>query len=122
MTVKCFGDLTPPGDVVVSDPDMSSGARNKLLALCEDVLAPLVRADGGELWLVLAEADELVLHLAGLYAGCPGTTLVTQGILEPAVHAMVPSARLTVTSGWQIPPGARRLDAPTSSTSAPPPT
>jgi Fe-S cluster biogenesis protein NfuA len=79
---------------------------DQLLKVCREVISPLVRADGGELWLVAVEPDHLTLHLAGTCAGCPGAVLTTRGVIEPAVHAVAPSARVVVTSGARVPEGA----------------
>ena len=77
--------------------------------MCEEVIAPLVRADGGELFIVAIEPDMLAIHLAGTCAGCPGTSLTTRFMIEPAVHAVAPAIRVVVTSGVQPPEGARRV-------------
>jgi len=79
---------------------------DQLLKVCREVIAPLIRADGGELYVVAVEPDQLTLHLAGTCSGCPGAVLTTRGIIEPAVHAIAPSARVVVTSGMKVPDGA----------------
>jgi Fe-S cluster biogenesis protein NfuA len=78
----------------------------QLLKVCREVIAPLVRADGGEIYLVAVESDHLTLHLGGQCAGCPGAVLTTRAVIEPAIHAIAPSARVVVTSGIRIPEGA----------------
>jgi Fe-S cluster biogenesis protein NfuA len=80
--------------------------REKLLKICEDILAPLVRADGGELFLVAIETDSITLHLAGKCSGCPGANLTSTAIIEPALRAVAPAIRVIVTSGFQLPDGA----------------
>jgi Fe-S cluster biogenesis protein NfuA len=79
---------------------------DQLLKVCKDVIAPLIRADGGELYLVAVEPDHLTLHLAGTCSGCPGAVLTARGVIEPAVHAVAPSARVIVTNGVKVPEGA----------------
>jgi Fe-S cluster biogenesis protein NfuA len=79
---------------------------DQLLKVCRDVIAPLVRSDGGELYLVAVESDHLTLHLAGTCAGCPGAVLTARGVIEPAIHAVAPSARVVVTNGAKVPEGA----------------
>ena len=76
------------------------------MRVVREVLGPLVRADGGELYVVAVEPNHLSLHLAGRYAGCPGTPLVVRGVIEPAVRAVAPIVRLDVSSGIKIPDGA----------------
>jgi Fe-S cluster biogenesis protein NfuA len=79
---------------------------DQLLKVCREVIAPLVRADQGEIYLVAVEADQITLHLAGMCAGCPGVNLTVKGVIEPAVHAVAPAARVVVSAGIRIPDGA----------------
>jgi Fe-S cluster biogenesis protein NfuA len=79
---------------------------DQLLKVCREVIAPLVHADGGELYVVAVEPDHLTLHLAGMCSGCPGATLTARSIIEPAVHAVAPSAQVVVTNGVKVPEGA----------------
>jgi Fe-S cluster biogenesis protein NfuA len=92
------GRVNLPGPVTVP--------RERILKICEDIIAPLVHADGGELYLVAIEPDSISLHLAGTCAGCPGAHLTSAAVIEPAIHAVAPLLRVIVTSGFQIPPGA----------------
>ncbi len=85
---------------------MSAASIDQLLKVLTEVVAPLLRADGGEVYIVAVEANHLSLHLAGKYAGCPGTPLVVRGIIEPAIRAVAPTARLEVSSGIRVPEGA----------------
>jgi Fe-S cluster biogenesis protein NfuA len=79
---------------------------DQLLKVCREVLAPLIRSDGGEIYIVAVEANHLSIHLAGRYAGCPGTPLTIRGIIEPAVRAVAPTARLDISAGIKVPEGA----------------
>jgi Fe-S cluster biogenesis protein NfuA len=79
---------------------------DQLLKVCKEVIAPLIRADGGELYLVAVEPDHLTLHLAGTCSGCPGAVLTSRGVIEPAIHAVAPTARVVVTNGVKVPEGA----------------
>ena len=81
-------------------------ARDKLINICSDIIAPLVQADGGELFVVSVDDASISLHLAGKCAGCPGATLTTAAIIEPAIRAVAPLIRVVVTTGFQIPEGA----------------
>lgn len=84
-------------------------ATEQLTKLCRDVLAPLIRADGGKLYVVAVEANRVSLHLAGRFAGCPGSPLVIKQIIEPAVRSLAPQIEITVTYGMRIPEGAALL-------------
>jgi Fe-S cluster biogenesis protein NfuA len=85
------------------------GTREEILKVIREVVAPLVRADGGHLYLVRAEDDAIDLHLTGRYAGCPGNTLATRRVIEPAIFAVAPAAKVTISSGALIPPGAEAI-------------
>ena len=86
------------------------GSRDEILRVVREVLAPLIRSDGGELYLVSADDQRVSLHLAGRYAGCPGNTLTRRQIIEPAIKAVVPNAQVSVSSGALVPSGAEKLE------------
>jgi Fe-S cluster biogenesis protein NfuA len=94
--------------VVVSKADMS-GTRSEILRVVREVVAPLVRADGGRLYVVQATDDALSLHLTGRFSGCPGNTLASRRIIEPAIFAVAPNARVTISSGALLPDGAELI-------------
>jgi Fe-S cluster biogenesis protein NfuA len=72
----------------------------------------LIRADQGDLYLVEAQETYVSLHLGGRFSGCPGNTLVARRVIQPALAAVVPNARVQVTSGFVIPDGAELLEDP----------
>ena len=78
--------------------------------VCREVLAALIEADGGRMFLVSATAEDIHLHLAGTCAGCPGSAHTTGRILAPTLARSLPKAKLRVTTGWIVPPGAVRLE------------
>jgi Fe-S cluster biogenesis protein NfuA len=94
--------------VVTSWPSMGS-SRDEILRVLREVLAPLVRADGGEVYLVKLDDEGVSIHLGGRYAGCPGNTLARRQVIEPAIRAVAPRARINVSSGALIPDGAERV-------------
>jgi len=75
-----------------------------------DLAVPLVKADGGELYVVSISADDVHVHLAGTCHGCPGATMTREQLLEPTIHGVAPKASVKLTTGWRIPDGARRVD------------
>jgi Fe-S cluster biogenesis protein NfuA len=83
--------------------------QDALVRMLREVLAPLIEADGGQIYLVAVGKKEVALHLAGAWAGAPGADLVARRIIEPAVHAVLPKASVLVTHGWRIPEGAERI-------------
>jgi Fe-S cluster biogenesis protein NfuA len=80
------------------------------MKVCRDLLAPLIRADGGEIHVVQVTADEIQIHLSGTCAGCPGSTMTRERLLEPALLSIMPKATVRVTTGWRIPEGARKVE------------
>jgi Fe-S cluster biogenesis protein NfuA len=87
-----------------------AGVVGSVTKALSEFVAALVRADGGELYLVSATPDDVHLHLTGTCAGCPGATMTRERLLEPAVHGAAPKARVTVTTGWTVPDGARKVE------------
>jgi Fe-S cluster biogenesis protein NfuA len=81
-----------------------------ILRICREILAPLVKADGGEMFLVAVTADTVHIHLSGACSGCPGVALTRDDVLTPAIQATMPKARVLVTTGMHAPPGATRVD------------
>ena len=79
-----------------------------ILRVLTEVVAPLVEADGGEVFLVSSDQSHVEIHLAGRLAGAPGNGLLCRWILEPALRAVAPAVELTVSSGCLIPAGAER--------------
>ncbi len=77
---------------------------------CREVLAALIEADGGRMFLVAASAEDIHIHLAGTCAGCPGSALTASQILAPTLERVLPKAKLRVTTGWIVPVGALRLE------------
>lgn len=90
-------------------PAAPTGVLGQVSEALTAFVAALVKADGGELYLVSATHEDVHLHLAGTCAGCPGATMTRERLLEPAVRGAVPKATVTVTTGWTVPEGATRL-------------
>ena len=83
--------------------------RDKVIRACKEFAAPLVAADGGEIYLVTVTSDDVHIHLAGTCAGCPGATMTRDSLLTPAVSAVLPKASVRVTTGWRVPKGAEKI-------------
>ncbi len=84
-------------------------SEDELKNVLRRVIAPLIEADDGELYLVPASTKVVHLHLRGRFSGCPGNGLVTQHVLRPVITASRPSAQIQVTSGALLPEGAERI-------------
>ena len=87
-----------------------AGMMGSVTKALSEFVAALVKADGGELYLVSATADDVHLHLTGTCAGCPGATMTRERLLEPAVRGAAPKATVKVTTGWTVPEGARKVE------------
>lgn len=87
-----------------------AGVNGPVMKALSDFVVDLVRADGGELYLVSASPEDVYLHLTGTCAGCPGANITRERLLEPAVRSAAPKANVKVTTGWNVPEGARKVD------------
>jgi Fe-S cluster biogenesis protein NfuA len=81
--------------------------RERILGVVAELLAPLIRADGGDVYVVSAGDEAVELHLTGRFAGCPGNSLASRHVIEPAIRSVAPEARVTVTWGLIVPEGAK---------------
>ncbi len=61
--------------------------REKIDAVVQDVLSPLLEKDGSGISVVAFEDSVLTLRLSGAMPGDPGTPYVKRGVIEPAIHA-----------------------------------
>jgi Fe-S cluster biogenesis protein NfuA len=83
--------------------------REQIERICSEILAPLVRTDGGEMHLVRFDGDDVHIHLSGACAGCPGASLTGDKVILPALRTAAPKVRVVLTTGVRIPPGAQKL-------------
>jgi len=74
-----------------------------------EVVGPLVRTDGGEVYLVRYDGDDVHIHLSGACAGCPGASLTSGKMIVPVLRAAAPKIRVVLTTGIGVPEGARKL-------------
>jgi Fe-S cluster biogenesis protein NfuA len=81
-------------------------AASALLSVMDTVVDPLVRADGGELFVCELSPAKVVLHLRGRFSGCPGNTLAIRRVIEPALLVAAPRVTVSVTTGELVPDGA----------------
>lgn len=52
----------------------------------DEVLRPLIAADGGEIELVSMEEKRLVVRMKGMCSGCPGRPYTISEVIEPAAR------------------------------------
>jgi len=84
-------------------------AKAQLERICREILAPLVRADGGEMYVVRFDGDDVHIHLGGMCAGCPGASLTSEKVILPVLRAAAPKVRVVLTTGVRAPDGASRV-------------
>jgi Fe-S cluster biogenesis protein NfuA len=83
--------------------------KTQIERICRDILGPLVATDGGEMYVVRFDGDDVHIHLGGMCAGCPGASLTSEKVILPALRAAVPKARVVLTTGVHAPAGARKV-------------
>jgi len=79
---------------------------DEILRVLREIVAPLVEADGGRVYIVPDESPRITVHLAGRYSGAPGIGLLSRRVVEPALRAIAPDADIVLSSGWKVPEGA----------------
>jgi Fe-S cluster biogenesis protein NfuA len=89
---------------------MDDAAKEQISKICREIVAPLVTTDGGEIYLVRFDGDDVHIHLAGTCAGCPGASITGDKVILPALRAAVPKVRLVVTTGIRVPDGATKIE------------
>jgi Fe-S cluster biogenesis protein NfuA len=78
--------------------------RRAIERVLEDILSPLLEADGGGIELVSFSGDEVVLTLTGAFRGDPGTTYVQSHVVKPAItKALSREVRIR----WELPLDSR---------------
>ena len=69
----------------------------QVIKALSELAVPLVKADGGELYIVSISADDVHVHLAGTCAGCPGAMMTRERLLEPTIRGVAPKASVKLT-------------------------
>ncbi|MBN9167003.1 MAG: NifU family protein [Myxococcales bacterium] len=89
---------------------MEKATMEQVIKALSELAVPLVKADGGELYLVSVTGEDVHVHLTGTCAGCPGATMTRERLLEPTVHGVAPKLAVKVTTGWRVPEGATKVE------------
>jgi Fe-S cluster biogenesis protein NfuA len=88
---------------------VDASIKEQVERILREVLAPLVKTDGGDMYLVRWDGEDVHIHLSGACAGCPGASLTSHSIILPAVRSVAPKAGVVMTTGVRIPDGALKL-------------
>jgi len=83
--------------------------KEQIERICREVLAPLVRTDGGDMHVIRYEGDDVHIYLSGACAGCPGAGLTADKVILPALRAAAPKVRVVLTTGVRAPQGALKV-------------
>jgi Fe-S cluster biogenesis protein NfuA len=95
----------------VGERSVDETLKEQITKVCRDVLAPIVKTDGGEMYLVRFDGDDVHIHLAGTCAGCPGASITADKVILPALRTAAPKIRVVLTTGIRVPDGAEKLGA-----------
>lgn len=60
--------------------------RGEVEALLEDLVRPLVEADGGGIELVAVDGNVVTVRLTRACGGCPGAPYTRAGLIEPVLR------------------------------------
>jgi Fe-S cluster biogenesis protein NfuA len=76
------GGASESASVAIPAGDLEARARQ----LVEEILRPMIAADGGKIELVSVQGRRVVVRMFGMCAGCPGRPYTVSGVIEPAVR------------------------------------
>ncbi len=81
------GGASESASVASSGGDLEARARQ----LVDQVLRPIIAADGGKIELVGVRGRRVVVRMFGMCAGCPGRPYTVSGVIEPAIRRFLGS-------------------------------
>ncbi|MDB5094429.1 MAG: NifU-like nitrogen fixation protein [Candidatus Eremiobacteraeota bacterium] len=58
-----------------------------------DRIRPMIRRDGGDVWLIRVDADVAYVQMIGACGGCPASNATLKGGIEAVVREDVPEIR-----------------------------
>jgi Fe-S cluster biogenesis protein NfuA len=58
-----------------------------------DRIRPMIRRDGGDVWLIKVETDVAYVQMIGACGGCPASNATLKGGIEAVVREDVPEIR-----------------------------
>ena len=56
-------------------------------------IRPMIRRDGGDVWLIRVDADVAYVQMIGACGGCPASNATLKGGIEAVVREDVPEIR-----------------------------
>lgn len=76
------GSATESAPLAIPAGELETRARH----LVEQILQPIVAADGGKIELVSVQGRRVTVRMFGMCSGCPGRPYTISGVLEPAAR------------------------------------
>lgn len=76
------GSATESAPLAIPAGELEARARQ----LVEQILQPIVAADGGKIELVSVQGRRVTVRMLGMCSGCPGRPYTVSGVLEPAAR------------------------------------
>jgi Fe-S cluster biogenesis protein NfuA len=70
-----------------------NAAPDPLARTFEEILVPLVAADGGTLTFLARRGDVIEIRLAGACRGCPGQSYTSRQVILPALQSVDASVK-----------------------------
>ena len=63
--------------------------REQIETVLEDVIAPLLAADGASVSIVDIQDRRIRVRFGGSYRGCPSARYALEGVVAPTIHKLV---------------------------------
>lgn len=74
------------GAATTSAVGSEASLEDKAKRLIEEIVRPLIQADGGDIELLHVTEARLIVRLSGTCAGCPGRPYTLRGVVERAAR------------------------------------
>jgi hypothetical protein len=110
---QAFGSIVPLADsnAAVLPYVRSMTNRSGLIrGALSEMLAPLVAAEGGQVYFEEVGDEEVSLHWAGRYAGSPAAGLLHEEVAVPLVQQVAPGTLVKWSSGRLVPAKAELIE------------
>jgi len=84
------------GAVTADAADSAASLEDRAKQLIDEIVRPLIEADGGEIELLTVTEARLIVRLSGNCSGCPGRPYTLQGVVERAARQyLLPDIQVT---------------------------
>jgi Fe-S cluster biogenesis protein NfuA len=90
-----MGQRQGSGAVATAAVESRASLEAKAKKLIDEVVRPLIQADGAQIELVSITEARMVVRFGGRYRGCPGKPFALQIVERAARHCLVPDIQVT---------------------------